>query len=231
MWAYHHINAFEKDNTIVIDVNGYETAEIVTSYNGFAYIPNVKDPNKRINQVRDGNWYRIKIPLKSNGTFIEYTTLPAIDANGKSYTAELLRTNDNLAQGVERRYSYGFTGFPGKDSTNDYGNDKTGSFTTWSIVKLDHHIAESLLYKKEKGSASIKSWSQNNCYPSESIFVSKNKDNFASDSDDGVVLSVVYDGTKKQSFLLVLAAQTMEELGRCYLTKRIPFSFHGTFLH
>ena len=230
MWAYHHINAFEKDNTIVVDVNGYETPDIVTADNGFAYIQNVKDRNKRINQVRDGNWFRILIPMQKNGTFIEYSRLPAIDKNGKSYTAELLRTNDNLAQGVERRYSYGFTGFPGKDRNNDYGNDKTGSFTTWSIVKLDHHIAQSLLINNDNILPSIKSWSQCNCYPSESIFVSKDKDNVTEDSDDGVVLSVVYDGKKKQSFLLVLDGITMKELGRVYLTKRIPFSFHGTFL-
>ena len=231
MWAYHHINAFEEDNTITIDVNGYENADIVTAENGFLYIPNAVDPVKRKNAVRDGNWFRIKVPMSSSaGSFVNFTQLPAIDKHGKTYTAELIRTNENLLPGTPIKYSYGLTGFPPMDSSNNYGSDKSGVFKFWSIVKMDHDAAQSLQHNKESKASSISSWSYKNCYPSESIYVSRHKERQDHDDDDGVVLSIVYEGNKRESFLLVLDAKSMEELGRCYLKKKICFSFHGVFL-
>ena len=229
MWAYHHINAFEKDNTITIDVNGYENADIVNAPNGFLYIPNAIDSNLRRNAARDGNWFRIIVPVNSGGTFINFTKLPAIDKDGRTFTAELIRTNENLMPGIPKKFSYGLTGFPPMDSSNNYGSDKSGAFTTWSIVKMDHDAAESLLYKKDSKGYSVSSWSEKNCYPSESIFVSRHKGTQNHDDDDGVILSIVYDGNKRESFLLVLDAKSMKELGRCYLQKKICFSFHGGF--
>ena len=230
MWAYHHINAFEKDNTITIDVNGYENADIVTSENGFLYIPNAIDQIKRKNAVRDGNWFRIKVPMSNSaGSFVNFTKLPAIDKHGRTYTAELIRTNENLLLGTPIRHSYGLTGFPPMDSSNNYGSDKSGNFEFWSIVKMDHGAAESLLNKTDSKEHTISSWNSKNCYPSESIYVSRHKERQNHDDDDGVVLSIVYDGNKRESFLLVLDAKSMEELGRCYLKKHICFSFHGSF--
>ena len=66
-----------------------------------------------------------------------------------------------------------------------------------------------------------------NCYPSEPVFVPRPG---ASDEDDGVLLSQVYDGEKRETFLLVLDAKDMTELSRCYTGMRCPISFHGQFL-
>lgn len=229
IWAYHHVNAFETlDNEIVVDINGYKNADIVTAENGFAYLDNIKDESKRSNQCRDGNWYRIKINLQSNKKYIKYSILPAIDIDGNDYTVELLTTNDNTELGVEKLFSYGFTGFPGRNEKNQYGKDNKGSFIKWSILKMDHRIAEELLTKKNNIS-SIKVWSESSSYPSEPVFVSKYDNITDFDHDDGVVLSVVYDGKRKESFLLVLDAKSMKEIGRCYLKTKIPFSFHGKY--
>ncbi|PGH30120.1 hypothetical protein GX50_07097 [[Emmonsia] crescens] len=48
------------------------------------------------------------------------------------------------------------------------------------------------------------------------------------DEDDGVLLSVVLDGLKGKSYLLVLDAKTMKEVGRAELAGPIGFGFHGT---
>ena len=47
--------------------------------------------------------------------------------------------------------------------------------------------------------------------------------------DDGVVLSVVLDGIRRKSALLVLNAKSMEETARTEVPHYIPFGFHGHF--
>ena len=44
-----------------------------------------------------------------------------------------------------------------------------------------------------------------------------------------MLLSVVLDGRKGNSFLLVLDARSLDELGRAEVPHHIPFGFHGAF--
>ena len=64
-----------------------------------------------------------------------------------------------------------------------------------------------------------------NQYASEMYFIA-NPD--GSSEDDGVLVSVHFDGPKEQSYLLVLDAKTFEEIDRSYLPHNIPFPLsHG----
>lgn len=67
-------------------------------------------------------------------------------------------------------------------------------------------------------------WRQPNTIPSEPVFVAAPG---AGDEDDGVVLSVVFDVEKEESFLLALDARSFEELARARAPQRIPPGFHG----
>jgi carotenoid cleavage dioxygenase-like enzyme len=49
----------------------------------------------------------------------------------------------------------------------------------------------------------------------------------AKSEDDGVLMSVVFDGPRAQSYLLLLDAVSMEPLARAYLPHNIPWSAHG----
>ncbi len=69
-------------------------------------------------------------------------------------------------------------------------------------------------------------WEQNGSYPGEPVFVAAPD---ARDEDDGVLLSVVLDGSRGTSFLLVLDASTLEERARAEVPHAIPFGFHGSF--
>ena len=71
-----------------------------------------------------------------------------------------------------------------------------------------------------------KLWAQESCYPGEPIFVERPG---ARAEDDGVVLSVVLNGVKGNSFLLVLDAHTFEEIGRAEVPHHVPFGFHGWY--
>ena len=51
-----------------------------------------------------------------------------------------------------------------------------------------------------------------------------------SDAEDaGVLLSIVLDGERGNSFLLVLDARDLGELARVEVPHHIPFGFHGQF--
>jgi len=45
--------------------------------------------------------------------------------------------------------------------------------------------------------------------------------------DDGVLVTIVFDGNKEQSYLLILDAQKFEEINKAYLPHNIPWSAHG----
>jgi carotenoid cleavage dioxygenase-like enzyme len=82
------------------------------------------------------------------------------------------------------------------------------------IVKID----------TESGRAAT--WHLTGLYPGEPVFVPSPQ---AAAEDDGVVLSVVLDTAKDRSFLLVLDAASLNELGRAEAPHAIPFHFHGNY--
>ena len=51
----------------------------------------------------------------------------------------------------------------------------------------------------------------------------------ATGEGDGVLLSVVLDGAAGATFLLVLDAQSLDEVGRARVPHHIPFGFHGQY--
>ncbi|MFL5823586.1 MAG: carotenoid oxygenase family protein [Solirubrobacteraceae bacterium] len=69
-------------------------------------------------------------------------------------------------------------------------------------------------------------WHEEGAFPGEPVFVAAPE---AKDEDEGVLLSVVLDGRKGNSFLLVLDAQSLDELARAEVPHHIPFGFHGQF--
>ena len=45
--------------------------------------------------------------------------------------------------------------------------------------------------------------------------------------DGGVLITIVFDGHKEQSYLLILDAKTFETVNKAYLPHNIPWSAHG----
>ena len=69
-------------------------------------------------------------------------------------------------------------------------------------------------------------WEERGSYPGEPVFVAA-PDGEA--EDEGVLLSIVLDGDRGTSFLLVLDAHSLDELARAEVPHHIPFGFHGQF--
>jgi carotenoid cleavage dioxygenase-like enzyme len=82
------------------------------------------------------------------------------------------------------------------------------------------------LLKVDVGEGSAERWHEDGCFPGEPVFVAAPG---AEGEDDGVILSVVLDSKAARSFLLVLEAASLRELGRAEAPHHIPFGFHGQF--
>ncbi len=91
-----------------------------------------------------------------------------------------------------------------------------GSDGTW----LDRIVKADVVERRST------TWSEPGRFPGEPVFVA---DPEGSAEDDGVLLSIVLDGERGNSFLLVLDARDLSELARAEVPHHIPFGFHGQF--
>ncbi|XP_037953888.1 carotenoid isomerooxygenase isoform X1 [Teleopsis dalmanni] len=86
------------------------------------------------------------------------------------------------------------------------------------------------LIKVDLFNKTCQTWCENNCYPSEPVFVAAPNAQF---EDDGVVLASMVWGGLKDNYvgLLVLCARTWTELGRCefHADGPVPKCLHGWF--
>jgi beta,beta-carotene 9',10'-dioxygenase len=181
-FAFHHVNSYEEDGEVVVDVCTFPDAEIVEDL----YLEKLR-AGKPLAQP---SLERFRISPES-GTV---TTERLIDES-----IELPRINYGRCNERPHRYTWG-----------------VGSAGVWldRIVKADVVDGRS------------DTWSEPGCYPGEPVFVAAPE---ASEEDEGVLLSIVLDGERGNSFLLVLDASDLSELARAGVPHHIPFGFHGQF--
>jgi len=117
---------------------------------------------------------------------------------------ELPRIDYGERNGRPYRYVYG-VGAPGPGEEYDFLD---------RLVKID------------VTTGAREEWREPGAYPGEPVFVPAPRSDRA--EDDGVLLSVVFDA-RGTSYLLVLDAAGLEELGRARVPHRIPFGFHGEY--
>lgn len=96
-----------------------------------------------------------------------------------------------------------------------YGTaDRLKSSFMDGIIKFDNVTQKAIFWETEAHT------------PGEPIFVA---DPDGKAEDDGVLLSVVLDGVKEKSYLLVLNARDLREMGRAEMQGPMSFGFHGTY--
>jgi torulene dioxygenase len=96
---------------------------------------------------------------------------------------------------------------------------------TYGIVDRGKSSFVDGLVKFDASTRTAKYWEQKAHSPGEAIFIPNPQ---GQQEDDGVLLSVVLDGTKGNSYLLCLDARDMSELGRAEVPGTVGFGFHGT---
>lgn len=94
----------------------------------------------------------------------------------------------------------------------------------WSVLDRGRSSFMDGLGKTDTQTKTLVSWEQARHTPGEPIFVPKPG---AENEDEGVILSVVFNGDTGASYLLCLDAQTMKEMGRVEVGLPVGFGLHG----
>jgi carotenoid cleavage dioxygenase-like enzyme len=176
-FSFHHINGFEKEGKVYIDLIAYPNADIIYKVNGYPFVKNPE--NKVLRLEMDLLCHTIKTRELSRAP-IEFPRL-----NGAMI-------------GKEYQYFYGVHIFPDGDG----------------IIKFN---PQTLRHQH---------WFEKGLYATEPIFVPHPQ---ARTEDEGVILTIVNNIDKKQSFLLILNAVELKELARVPIPHFVPFGFHGQF--
>ena len=188
-FSFHHVNAFERDGELILDMSAYGDAGIVESL----YLDRLADGPPPAAAQPLLRRYRIDL---DGGRVAEEQLSEA--------TIELPRIDYRERNGRDYRYVYGVgMGAPGDPALVD------------RLTKVDVAGGDSV------------SWSEPGAYPGEPVFVPAPEPGRR--EDDGVLLSVVLDGLAGNSYLLVLDAADLGELGRARVPHHIPFGFHGQY--
>jgi len=187
-FAFHHVNAYEEKDQVIIDVVTFENADVVRAL----YLDEL-----RSNRHTHAAGYLSRITIDLSGS--QEATMHRL--SGK--LLELPRINYAGVNACPYRFAYGA------------GNTQPGNWLD-DITKIDVETGE------------FQVWHAENCYPSEPVFVASPH---SQQEDEGVLLSVVLDADAQNTFLLVLDAQSMQELARARVPEILPFSFHGNFYH
>ena len=89
----------------------------------------------------------------------------------------------------------------------------SSEYDSWALFK----------FEPDKGQI-VASYQRDSVYMSEPIFL---PDPDGKEEDDGVLLTQVYDGVRRETALLVLNAKNMEVLAEAWTGHRSPMDFHG----
>ena len=218
--ASHTID-FDAKNPIkfhIIDKNTGEVVKVFESKPAFGF--------HFANAYQDGNEIILDLVTGENPEILKDLTFDKINNpsyfSGKTVTS-FERFYLSLADGVVKSailFPESFE-FPIINYTHNSGKKYRYAFGT-----SQKDLLRVGLIKVDLDTQSLKKWSFDDLYAGEPFFVlGPNSET----EDDGVILSIVLDGVKKQSFLLVLDAKTFQEIARAYVPHIIPFSFHGQF--
>lgn len=218
-FTFHHVNAYEVDGQLVVDVVAYSSPEIINKL----YLKKVRmneysteDPPqlKRIilpivtdlQSVREGEELvhlqgcaasAVKVK-NQDGIYIRVT---GVDVGEPGFE---MPTINEKHTGKPYRFVYG---------TGAY---EQGYFKN-SVCKMDVETGRSWAWRGNEHQ-----------YLSEPSFIPLPD---AIEEDDGVILCSVADIRKDfPDFLLLVDARTMEEIGRAEVDARVPSSLHGIFL-
>lgn len=179
-----------------------------------------------VNSFQSGDQLYVDLVAYPDASIIEQLRLPHLEQNRSIEFGSLRRYRLDLKAGtMEReweadsplelpriayrqcntrpyRFVFGVSALPGQSAFYD------------RLVKIDTQSRQSF------------GWVEEGTYPGEPILVTAPK---AKEEDDGVLLSVVLAPEEGRSFLVVLSAQTMEEVARAWLPLVVPHGFHGLF--
>ena len=192
-FTFHHINSFEDNDYVVVDIAAYPNSNIVN----LLYLDNLRNNSSSLsngNDVLGGEFRRYYISKKDSSVKYDVITDALIEFPRINYYAS--NTKD-----------YNFVYAASLDK-----NNKINFFDRLVKINISNNTYET--------------WREENCYPGEPVFIPSPN---SSSEDDGVIMSVILNSEKNNSFLLILDAKSFKEIARAEVPHHIPFGFHGQF--
>uniref|UniRef100_A0A669E773 Retinoid isomerohydrolase RPE65 b n=1 Tax=Oreochromis niloticus TaxID=8128 RepID=A0A669E773_ORENI len=218
---FHHINAYEDEGFIVVDLCTWKGHEFVYNY---LYLANLKEEWEEVKKAAarapQPEVRRYVLPLDihredqgKNLVSLSYTTATAVlDSDGTIWLEP-----EVLFSGPRQAFEFpqiNYSKCCGKKYSFAYG------------LGLNHFIPDRIV-KLNVQTKEIWVWQEEDSYPSEPLFVPSPG---ATQEDDGVLLSVVVKpGAQRPGSLLVLDARNLTELARAEVNTIIPITLHGMY--
>jgi torulene dioxygenase len=209
-FAFHTINAYEEPGPqageldIIADVIAYDNHDCIKRF----YLDNLMSDSPTAKSLSDGAFAhcratirRFRLPSVSFESVAQRFKAELVFTKSHETSIELPAINPTKLT-RKHRYIYGMT-----------DNGKSAFFD--GLIKYDVDTHKSF------------QWSHHGQTAGEPTFVA---DPDSEEEDSGVLLSVVLNGVVGKSYLLVLDAKTMEEVGRASVDGVIGFGFHGTYV-
>ncbi|XP_077984183.1 carotenoid-cleaving dioxygenase, mitochondrial-like isoform X2 [Glandiceps talaboti] len=208
LFTFHHANAYEKDGHLIVDLYGYHDHDIIDNM----FMKNLQS-TKHLPMSMP---WRFVLPLDVKESAMpgeNLVTLPGISATAvKLDDGTIHCTYENL-------FDVNFTlEFPTINYRDYNGKEYRYVYCFGDDFKK--------LLKGDAKNKSYKYWEEDECFPSEPIFVPAPN---ATKEDEGVLLSAVMNVGGKPSYLLILDGETFEEIGRAEVPVPVHWSAHGFF--
>jgi len=220
-FAMHQINAYEtvsaSGSTVInFDCIAYDDAALMQNKYSFGNLELMKDPSCCANVTGSMKFRHYELDMVEEKGVKESTKVIHSKTNlwdsriNDEMLVELPRINDAYHG---QKYCHFYTG---------------ANFPKHSLTNKDPYLVKADICKpgSVNGTYAVLSWHEDSHYTAEGVFVPRPG---ATEEDDGVVLSTVLDGTKNQTYLLVLDAKTMTPLAKVLSPVLIPYDVHGKF--
>lgn len=186
-FCFHHINAYEQNRHVILDLIAYPDASIIETVGKYGQ----KNYSASVDEALSATKVlRFNFSLDQDLLFKEILFEGAI---------EFPRINMNK-DAAFYRYFYG--------------------------VDIRESIDSPAIYKMNMQEKSIKTWQEIGSTSGEPVFISSPQSN---EEDAGVIAAVIFNKNLNTSELLLLDAETMEEIARAAAPLKIPLGLHGQF--
>lgn len=224
-FSFHHINGYEKDNIIYMDLLANNMTSGKVPVAGLT-IHNMLNMSIRDELIVTSECRRYEIPIPSSSANsnssianVNYTVVPLVDDAGKRYDFVELPRMNNMRHAETYCYWYGWAPHAAESK----------KFADTAIIKVD-------LCKGNNAKSNVKTWFVKKHFPSEPVFVKKPSGGGGGESmieDDGVLLTAVYDGNGNANYLAIINATSMTTVATLYCQDDwkhlMAFGIHGDF--
>ena len=201
IFFYHTVSATtDSDDQVRIRLCAYRTPDIITSEDQFMRLEQCQVSREARNRIsRGGTFCDVVCNLKSQQVQVRW-----IPTGGQGF--ELPTTRYSRTPG-HAKYVYASGAYFG--DSDEYDN--------WGLIKFEPDQPG----EERRIAASFR---EDSVYPSEPVFVPFSD---AASEDDGVLLSQIYDGKRRETALMMLDARTMKVLCKLWTGQRSAMDFHG----